>query len=1464
MDIIEELRREADELACIQREVQEKVNRAKEAGEEIDEHVYKWLEEAQNIGVKVTTNLRVDTKAKSTLVSKLFSCYCCRLKEPGEDALKIRTVVDDLVAQGRSIFPAQGIELIWRDGFLDFGSRKSAFIRIMESLKDEGIGIIGVSGLGGIGKTKLVTEIGKRAKDEKLFDYVLMATVTQNPDIRQIQWTLADMLNLKFKDDDDSSRANELRARLDKERSVLVILDDVWDIININSVGIFPYFNQKGCKIVITTRCDKVCQDMCCNYVVRLDVVTHVEAFALFCEYADLKDQKSNRLLTKAKIIVKECGGLPLAVVVVGSALRGKDLEDYEDALQKLSSSNFVNVESADSDIYSCLKLSYDYLDDEDTKKCFLLCSVFPEDSTIMVKDLTRYAHGQWLFQNVNSFGEARMRIFASVRKLEDASLLTHVTHVRRRKGNYFQNWPSMKMHDMVRDFAIWLAKENAAFFFVLAPSNDLQRKRMHENATALYLTKFDLDHQFPTKLKCPNLKILIVTSHISISSLEIFQDNFLEVSNALQVLDIRSYSSMNIMLPPILLENLNNLKTLCLSGEWLSRYKDMSMLGTLKNLEILELNFGLQQSILPEWIGELGNLCLLDLSRWYSLEVIPCNLLSKLTKLEELYTPFFHTRRKWDANFLSDLNFLPLLSAFAGTFVGFHSLPAGFRFGTLQMYYINCRPRILKEEGIRWTRSLGLDDINDVSIKVFEKLFPDVECLKIVGSNYIHGIDNMYPQIDDAGFQNLRELFLGEIYGMECLIDTTETGLGLSSLTTVLPNLVHLTLDNMRQLGKMLHGPAPISYLGELKKVVIIKCPRLDNIVPDMLLVESKMEVLEIKECALKHVYQLNAKNHLQPLPSPEVIELIDLYALQSLWNMPLQLEFTDKDNNVKLCKHIVRCLDSLVKMKIHNCLVLEEVFPFVELGHQESHVQLSNLVELELALLPKLKFIWKGNQQNVSLQNLERIDLEECDTLTSIFTSTLAQSLHKFQFLVINKCHALETVIMQDNQDEATTNAFSCTFPAVKKIKVESCGKLNTLLPSCFVANGLPNLESIFINDCAELERIFGNHGEENEAEEVPLVDLNNQNFDSQLPNLAELELAFLPKLRFIWSDQQQNGSLENLVHVELKNCETLTSLFTPILASSLRKLQHLVLDGCSSLESIIVQDEAMRVSYTDLQQKAFLQLKKITIICCGELKTILPVSFISQGLPRLERIYIEDCAKMENLFGDLTVDAPVEFNNQQNAQFKTLVELHLTLLPKLNCIWNDSQQNCSLQNLEFIWLQNCDGLTSVFTSCHAQSLQKLQYLHVETCQALETIVTVNDQAGGTQGSCLFELQNSFQEIKDITVKSCHKLKNVLPICFVAQDLSKLESIYVRDCIALKQIFGDQGVEDAVEGWKLMISNLKELKLVKLPNLHRFSPPNCDILIPSTSLEGEDGDTDLLNLLPRSQNKPCTWIWP
>lgn len=92
-----------------------------------------------------------------------------------------------------------------------------------------------------------------------------------------------------------------------------------------------------------------------------------------------------------------------------------------------------------------------------------------------------------------------------------------------------------------------------------------------------------------------------------------------------------------------------------------------------------------------------------------YSLEVIPCNLLSKLRKLQEQYTPFFHSRRrKCDADFVFDLRFLPLLSAFAATFVDFHLLPIVFGFGTLQIYYIKCMPQLLKDKYIRWPQKMS------------------------------------------------------------------------------------------------------------------------------------------------------------------------------------------------------------------------------------------------------------------------------------------------------------------------------------------------------------------------------------------------------------------------------------------------------------------------------------------------------------------------------------------------------------------------------------------------------------------------------------------------------------------------------------------------------------------------------------------------------------------------------------
>lgn len=1447
------LRKEVEELRRIKRELQEKVNQVEDFEGDINKF-NKWLEKAHTIGIDVKTNWLDDESAEPTEVGKLDSHICW--SKNFEEISEIMNSVSVLVAEGKKLlqsFFIKGSELVWRGGFVQFQSRKPAYDKIMESLKDENIDIIGILGLGGIGKTKLMEEIGKHVEDAQLFDKVLMAPVSQNLDIIYTQGALADALGLKFQEETETGRATELRARLLKERKLLVILDDVWEKINLDCIGVTSYSNHKGWKIVITSRREKVCEVMCCNIVVRLGVLNEAEARHLFSSYAKLYGRISKKLQACMQKIVRECGGLPLAIVIVGSALRGKELEDYEDALERLSSSNFVDVESADKEIYSCLKLSYDYLKDEDAKKCLLLCSVHPEDHVIKLKDLTRYAYGQWMFENVQSFDEARKRIFTSVETLEDACLLLNTPP--RRRPSYFQAWPSVKMHDMVRDFAIWIAKGNATPFFVLTPSRKLQR-RIYENATAFYVTKFSLDGQFPNETECPNLKILIIKSDISTEDIPV---NLLRVASVLQVLDVDTYRTTSVMLPPILLDNLYNLRSLHLRGILSIRSNDVSMMGTLKNLEILELSLGTVKTI-PEWIGGLCNLRLLDLSTWHILEVIPQHLLSKLAKLEELYTPIYHRSGKWSADYLSDVKFLPQLTAFAGTFLGFQSLPEDIAFGNLQMYFINCRRYRLKDEGIRYARSLGLDVWNDLSMKVFEKLFPNVECLQIVGADYIHGIQNMCPQIDNTGFQHLRELFLEGIYSLNCLIDATTSGLKLSFPTMVFPFLVVLTLDNMCQLRKMCYGPLPISCLGELTKAIIVKCPKLENIVPDMLPFESKLQVLNIMECyQLKYVYEMNKKQLQRPLPCPGFIELSDLFVLQSIWNVPQQLESIDKEE-VEWCKQINRCLESLVNMKVHNCFVLEGIFPLVEYN-QKSEAVLSKLAGLELVFLPKLKCIWNGHHQSFCLRNLEHIEIEECGALKSVFTFTLAQSLQKLQYLAIKNCEALEAIIVQDDHAEAMRGSCSFTLQnglqELKKIKIESCDKLNTVLPMAFVAQGLPKLESIFIENCKELNHVFGSDGETIQGESDPVVEFN-KNLDAQLSNLVELQLTSLPKLNFIWNGTLQNGSLENLECIELKNCGMLTSVFTSTLAQSLRKIRHLVISECESLETIIMQDDQD-------EGKSFQKIEEITIMRCSNLKVVLPSSFVVHGLPKLQRIYIEDCAKLENIFGLLGDDLPVD-NKKFNAQLSNLVELHLTSLPNLKCIWNGSQQNCSLQNLELIRLKDCDSLTSLFACAHTKSLQKLVHLEIDTCKALETIIAHNDEDEEMRGSYSFMSQDSFQEIKEIFVKSCKNLKTALPVSFVAQGLPKLERIYVRDCAKMQQIFGDHENKNVAQGGQVIMDNLKELGLVNLPSLVRFAPLEYSIIVSSSSLKpkGEDnGVRDLLNLLPQSQHKPHSWIW-
>lgn len=78
-----------------------------------------------------------------------------------------------------------------------FESRTSIVKKIMEELRNPNTNMIGVYGIGGVGKTTLVQEVFRQATKEELFDdVVIVIDVKQNLDLERIQKEIEEKLAL--------------------------------------------------------------------------------------------------------------------------------------------------------------------------------------------------------------------------------------------------------------------------------------------------------------------------------------------------------------------------------------------------------------------------------------------------------------------------------------------------------------------------------------------------------------------------------------------------------------------------------------------------------------------------------------------------------------------------------------------------------------------------------------------------------------------------------------------------------------------------------------------------------------------------------------------------------------------------------------------------------------------------------------------------------------------------------------------------------------------------------------------------------------------------------------------------------------------------------------------------------------------------------------------------------------------
>ncbi|KAK8328699.1 hypothetical protein V6Z12_A11G269400 [Gossypium hirsutum] len=290
--------------------------------------------------------------------------------------------------------------------------------------------------------------------------------------------------------------------------------------------------------------------------------------------------------------------------------------------------------------VHSAIEMSYNYLEREELKGTFLLCSIMGHNAA--TEDLLKYCRGLGLFRGLDTIEKVRRRVLTLVSELKDSSLLLAGSSPER-----------FDMHDVVCEVAIAIASRDRGW---LASGKEDVSEEWSDKDRMRTCSLVSLQNTEVIELldesECPKLTFFFMGSENSSSKMPFFfsmggVDSSLKIPKNLfegmKGLKVLNFTGMNLTSLPCSIGCLKTLCTLRLVG---CALKDIGILGELVNLEILDLRNSTIR-VLPKEIGELRRLKLLDLSGCRNLEVISPNVLSSLSRLEELY--LYDSFNGWD-----------------------------------------------------------------------------------------------------------------------------------------------------------------------------------------------------------------------------------------------------------------------------------------------------------------------------------------------------------------------------------------------------------------------------------------------------------------------------------------------------------------------------------------------------------------------------------------------------------------------------------------------------------------------------------------------------------------------------------------------------------------------------------------------------------------------------------------------
>ncbi|KAL1080085.1 hypothetical protein V6Z11_D10G266800 [Gossypium hirsutum] len=1224
----------------------------------------------------------------------------------------------------------QGIVVAAVKGYEEFESRRSILNGIMEALKDDSVSVVGVHGMGGIGKTTLVKEIARKVKG-KLFDSVVIATVTQAIDIEKIQNQIADFLGLKFEEQSMVGKAFRLRERL-MEKRILVVLDDIWEKLDIEEVGIPLGDEHKGCKLLLTSReLNVLLNGMDAQKNFPIGVLNEKEAWALFNKMAG-NCVESCDLKPIAMEVAKKCAGLPIAIATVAGALRNKRLFEWKNALRELerpSSSNFTGINAA----YSAIEWSFNYLESEEVKLTFLLCSVIGHNG--FVEDLVRYTL------------EARNKVLTVVANLKASALLL---------DSY--NDECFDIHDV--DYRMLVLRDHV-------PKECLRCPQIIANLPKEMECSVKIPPNFFKQTK--GLKVL-----------DLFRMQFSSLPKSIiHLTDLRMLCLKESAVDDItIIGELKNLEILDLAK---SRIKDLPKeMAQLTQLRLLDLSWCRELEIIsPNVLSSLSELKELymgvaeDEKKNASLDE-----LNNLPCLTTLYHRFVETLDKYvicvgDYNRFVWLKLctnihldnglkMLLIKTEALYLEGLEDLPHLKRLhieNGMHVQYIT-----MNEIGVSELCSITLENlpqlisfcsqdercsISSEPLPLFNKqlaintkiIWHNQACHWITNlrSLIIEGCGKLEHLLSPSLARSLVQLQCFKIKDCEGLRDIilTEKIEEQRKDVICLPRLNSLRIVGLRNLIFFCSGNYNIEF-PLLKKLKIEGCPKLKEFISQTS-TQSGMHTLFNGKVAFPTLEKMTI-NKLRNVK----MMFHNNFAPGSFQNLrEIRVEGCGNLKNL-FPVSIAKDLPQLEDFCITNCGVEEIVSKGEGVEEQPVRFEFPQVSSLEVTSLKELKCFYE-RQHTIIWPLLKKLKTD-CSALLKIVASEHLRLIQGNEQPVL----LVEEVIPNLEELELLNFGDMDQFPPALfqdiKVFVVCGGSRSSIFP--FVRR-FYNLDSfwLFGFDFKYVVPCKGDVGTVTPIRNLILYRAINlkhiwrkgSEFDHILSNLQKLEVWECDDLINI---TVSSSSLQNLTTLNVSYCQMMTNLVTPLVVKNLVQLTRMSVARCTKMTEIVGNggDCHQTIVVSKLKCLELSYLESLTSFCSRN---------YTFSFPCLEELVVERCPRLKT-FTEGVLSTPQLRRVKQSSyreKWSWASDLNTTIqqlytekdefydgykldisdtIPKSIEIWiRNPQEILGFKNLGSLHFYKCSSLKYIFTSSMLLSLNQLAVIKVKECSSMEQVV-------------------------------------------------------------------------------------------------------------------------------------------